>query len=516
MKEQSATIKSNKQELDNTLSEIKIDVAMISKNVADMPNTIQISSDQVSFNANNNSLRVDSESSPPINSINVMNLTEIVIGQDKRFDLLEECTNGIETTIQSHSITVSKVEDYLEDKVDTLRTDVDSLTEWKEEQSSVDLTGIQRSQDAIDLSIQSMQHDILNKTTRVEVEKKLEQKFSEIIDHLQQALLSTEKDEADFKKVTEMLNSMCISLKETKADKEDITNLRKQFIENQIETKMPSTRSNINNEDIRILLNSYPTKDFLTNLLEDKADKNVILSRLDQADTTVQGIEQFLHQIMSILGPFLQESKLNMTTNICHYAKSRQSKSISEEALADSGLKSQVSFNEVSINGQTVLSIEPTREQHFNKEKLSGQIDPPGDFTGNMGKTERNDSHMEAGELLKTKIKERKENPQFQKDEKDMFPEVLLGKKKSSQKNRYPTINRDRMKLNPHLSLGGGYQLVPPVQKKDKEPLRALDQYQTYLPVSEVKKMVCGEDGRFYVSSRRGGSGSKGSPNLKD
>jgi hypothetical protein len=114
-----------------------------------------------------------------------------------------------------------------------MSNDFKSLMEWKEEQAGIDLVDIRRSQDAIKESLDTVQRDIFDKMPRSEVDSKLESKFEEIIDHLQSALNSTEKDEADFKAVTANLNQVCESLKSDKADKTEIAGLRKQFMQHQ-------------------------------------------------------------------------------------------------------------------------------------------------------------------------------------------------------------------------------------------------------------------------------------------
>ena len=51
-----------------------------------------------------------------------------------------------------------------------------------------------------------------------DVDKRLGEKYREIVEHLQTALETVKSDEADFKSVTDLLNKMFQSLREKKSD----------------------------------------------------------------------------------------------------------------------------------------------------------------------------------------------------------------------------------------------------------------------------------------------------------
>lgn len=85
---------------------------------------------------------------------------------------------------------------------------------------------IRRSQDAIVDSLDTLQHQILEKVSTVEVDMRIEGKYEEIIDHLQKALRATESDEDDFKKCADELKTSVEGLRKSKADKKDMSDLK--------------------------------------------------------------------------------------------------------------------------------------------------------------------------------------------------------------------------------------------------------------------------------------------------
>jgi len=64
-----------------------------------------------------------------------------------------------------------------------------------------------------------------------------------------------------------------------------------------------------------------------------------------------------------------------------------------------------------------------------------------------------------------------------------------------------PVKNVGRLDINSGMTYGGGFQINSP-EKIKKPPLRGLDQ-KSFLPdVTEVKNMVEGSDGRFYLAEK--------------
>ena len=529
-----------KQEMNRSLLELKENIGSISNTVDDIPFTIEISSNQVKCVSSSKVGNFHNEKNTPIKSMGDLNLTDVINQHDKRSDQFEECFKQMEHTLQTHNIVVSKVEEYLEDDVENLQRSVQNLEQWKKDQCSVDLTGIQRSQNEIDLRLQSLQHDVLDKTTRTEVDSKLEKKFNEIVDHLQKALLSAEKDEADFKAVTESLSRMCQKLKANKADREDISSLRKQFIDNQIEFEMPSInkspsiQADTSNEEIRRMLNNYPTKEFLNHELDEKADKNFILSRLHHTDLNLQNMRKYFDSIMSIIQPLLTLNKIDNSylsdsqNEIEKFPLDGRRIASTSENLNDFDQSSQVtvvSINRSTKNEEVDLRIEPAHEDprlqlpvnEHQSQRYKKEVEPA-QLTVHMKKSESSNGIMQCKEnktrqmiksqnepLISTaKSNQRAEKNDFFKNKEEVFPAFLLAKKIATKRNSQPRMNRDKKKLNPCPNHEGVVQSFVPHQKISKEPLRALDQYQRPLPIFEKKKMVSGDDGKLYIASRNG------------
>jgi len=508
MNHHSSKISSLKEETHKSIAELEDETASLSDRLNGMPNTIKIKTHQIKHG-----IAKDNK--------NNLILADILKDNDKRSDLLENKTNHIENTLQYHAIVVSKVEDKIEEDLSKVGEDLDLIVQWKKEQSLVDLTGIQRSQDSIDLSLQSIQHDLLNKSSRKEVEKKLDNKFNDFIDHLQTALTSVEKDEADFKAVTTTLNKMCTQLKEKKADKEDISNLRKQFIEKQIEAKMPPIESSMDNEEIRNLNKVNFKYHALENLLDGKADKNVTIYRINQIEAAVKSIQHVIKRLITDV--VVDKNKIEPN-------RSRNGLSVSKENLSasntfkDADQISQVSFvslKEEFLERKRILCVEPINDKYTNKtceSKCHKSIEDEETSDAIVKDVSIDSSDMnklvnKSVQKKKVSLKEngrnswgkaQKINEEIKRsiNKVESFPELIIGTNKNM-RNTYPTVKKGAENVNPRLSLGGGFQLNHQT-KKGKDPLRSLDQYKAQLPIFEKKKMVSGDDGTLYIRSRQG------------
>ena len=261
---------------------LKIGLTDLTEEVKNLPQTIIISSDQVIINGEDN-------------------ITEVINSHTGRLEILQENTNEMQGTIESHDIVIKRVENYNHEEAVKTRADVDNLLEWQESQKSVDLTMIRDKQESHQYLIETIQQDMMNTVSPDDVDSKIQTNFNEIVIHLQKALSSIEKDEADFKVVTINLNKMYETIKDSKVDRSELVELRRQFIDNKIESKSPSGGANlsssINNNDLEFLLSQYITKDALVQLLENKADIS-ITARIDRTDGVLEGIERTIADLL--------------------------------------------------------------------------------------------------------------------------------------------------------------------------------------------------------------------------
>ena len=105
-------------------------------------------------------------------------------------------------------------QDASNDRVDS---SLRGLVEWKEEQKSVDVVTMRANQDdTMKAQLDSHEKCISTKMNKDDVKKKLDLQFKEIVDHLQSAMETVEKDEGDFKSITDTISTMCKPLRENK------------------------------------------------------------------------------------------------------------------------------------------------------------------------------------------------------------------------------------------------------------------------------------------------------------
>ena len=282
-------IRNQLQAHSTSLAIVETDVKGLKDGVADLifevknlPQTIVISSDQVIINGDEK-------------------ITDIINSHSGRIEILQDNTTEMQSTIEIHDIVVKRVENYNEEEAVKTRQEVNDLLEWQESQKSVDLTVIRDTQESHQFLIETLQQDMINTVSPDDVDSKIKTNFNEIIIHLQKALSSIERDEADFKAVTANLNKMYETIKDSKVDRSELVDLRRQFIDNKIESISPSGGSNlsnsINNNDLEMLLSQYITKDALMQLLENKADIS-ITTRLDRTDGIMEGIEKAMSDLL--------------------------------------------------------------------------------------------------------------------------------------------------------------------------------------------------------------------------
>ena len=104
-------------------------------------------------------------------------------------------------------------QDASNDRVDS---SLRGLVEWKEEQKSVDVVTMRVNQNTMKSQLDSHEKHISTKMNKDDVTKKLDLQFKEIVDHLQSAMETVEKDEGDFKLITDTISTMCKPLRENK------------------------------------------------------------------------------------------------------------------------------------------------------------------------------------------------------------------------------------------------------------------------------------------------------------
>ena len=155
-------------------------------------------------------------------------LVDVISQQEQHSYLQDENTKKLSEKVDEHIDN----QEILNSKVDHEMRD---LVEWKVEQSSVDLVEMKENQRDMRNTLENHDKLISTKMSMQDVNKKLDLQFEDIVEHLQSALASVEKDEGDFRSITDTLSTMCKTLRENKADKSEINALRKQFIENQIQ-----------------------------------------------------------------------------------------------------------------------------------------------------------------------------------------------------------------------------------------------------------------------------------------
>lgn len=282
--EQASALSSFKSETRSALAETKSDLMDVSRAVEEMPNTIRISSTQVRHSADEMG---ESSAHGPDDEGQEL-LADIIAQHEQRAFLHEENSRRIEEQMAEQFVRHEQITGRIDE-------DVTVLKEWKEEQSSVDLVTMRDRQETTARKVEAIEGDMENKMSSVDVTKRLDAQFKEIVNHLQMALETVENDEADFKAVTDSLNKMCQSLREKKADKSEISSLRKQFIENQVDggdTIFPQGGATLDNEGIRSVLMNYPTKAMMDQVLNNKANSDVVIPRLERIEAMFKEVKE--------------------------------------------------------------------------------------------------------------------------------------------------------------------------------------------------------------------------------
>lgn len=172
---------------------------------------------------------------------------------------------------------------------------------WIEKQKNVDLAIIKTVQDELVSTTELHGKQLIDKMSVEDAQRKLDQQFKEIVDHLQSALEAVEKDEGDFKSIIETLSSMCKTLRENKADKSDINALRKQFIENQLDIEESAlggvSLSCLDNEGLRKVLKEYTTKTALKKNLDCKMDKQYAHGEFVRINRSLGLLQNLVHEL---------------------------------------------------------------------------------------------------------------------------------------------------------------------------------------------------------------------------
>lgn len=206
---------------------------------------------------------------------------------------------------------------------ESCNTQVDETIEkhgtWIEKQKNVDLAIIKTVQDELVSTVELHGKQLMDKMSVQDAQRKLDQQFREIVDHLQSALEAVEKDEGDFKSIIETLSSMCKTLRENKADKSDINALRKQFIENQLDIEesalggvSQSTLSCLDNESLRKVLKEYTTKTALKKNLDCKMDQQ-------RANEEFVRINRSLGILHNLVEELVRKQDLNVEENMLEF-----------------------------------------------------------------------------------------------------------------------------------------------------------------------------------------------------
>jgi hypothetical protein len=253
-----------------------------------LPKTIIISSSQVTH-------CVDDEGTNKPAPDGKELLVDVISQQEQHSYLQDENTKKLSEKVNEHI-----------DNQETLNSRIDhemrDLVEWKVEQSSVDLVEMKENQGDMRNTLENHDKLICTKMSMHDVNKKLDLQFEDIVEHLQSALASVEKDEGDFRSITDTLSVMCKTLRENKADKSEINALRKQFIENQIQIEdgfggIPSGGSTLDNEGLRKILMDYPTKAMIKKIMHSKADKRKVMPKISKIHSSLQSIEGIIRKL---------------------------------------------------------------------------------------------------------------------------------------------------------------------------------------------------------------------------
>ncbi len=288
-KEHVSDFDSFREEAKDEMSQTMKDITMMKSQINMLPKTIVISSRQVTHS-------IDDEGGSNLPPDGKELLVDVIAQQEQHAYLQDENTKNIQEQLNQHVADQER----RNMKVDG---ELSGLTKWKVEQSSVDLAKMKASQDAMEDMINNHQGQISTKMSMQDVNKKLDLQFKDIVEHLQSALASVEKDEGDFRSITDTLSNMCKSLRENKADKSEINALRKQFIQNQIQMEddfggaLHSSGSTLDNESLRKILKDYSTKTTLSSLMKTKVDKKKAMDEFTRIHIILQSMSGTLKNI---------------------------------------------------------------------------------------------------------------------------------------------------------------------------------------------------------------------------
>ena len=293
-KKHEAEYQTFKGETKQGMSESNTDITNIRGKIRILPQTIVISSRQVVHG-----IDVGDGTRPRLAENEEKEfLGDIIARQMQHARQQDDSIKDIEVTLHNH---VSS-QDALND---TVGSNLRGLVEWKEEQKSVDVVTMRVNQDTMKSQLDSHEKHISTKMNKDDVTKKLDLQFKEIVDHLQSAMETVEKDEGDFKSITDTLSTMCKTLRENKADKSEINALRKQFIENQIETEdgiggISPIGSTMDNESIRQILMDYPTHENMTNFLTTKIDRTIAVQEFTRIDRRILQLAERIRAMLTL------------------------------------------------------------------------------------------------------------------------------------------------------------------------------------------------------------------------
>ncbi len=281
-----------KDEARDSFSEVRKGIECLSEDVELLPDTIIISSRQVTHSVND-----EKEFYNKGNKHHHGNdiLADIIAQQEQHALIQDEKIGRIDEKIDDHVVGQCVCNN-------EMKKDIHTLVDWKEAQSSVDLKSMKRHIDRLQMEIQNHNVIMSNKMSKDDVEQKLEHQFSQIVDHLQTALSSIENEEADFKCITDSLSKMCESLRESKAEKSELTALRKQFITNQVGGNRSSMAgSTLDNAGIRKILSKYATKDEVLKLLDvcDDLDSSPVVGKIHSKIDNLRNMVLRLESVMS-------------------------------------------------------------------------------------------------------------------------------------------------------------------------------------------------------------------------
>ena len=259
-----------------------------------LPKTIVISSRQVTHSIDDEGTN---EPAPDGKEL----LVDVIAQQEQHTYLQDESTKKIQERLDEY-VTDQETQN---NKVDNEMRD---LIDWKVEQSSVDLVEMKASQDSMRNTLENHHTGLCTKMSMQDVNKKLDLQFKDIVEHLQSALTSVEKDEGDFRSITDALSKMCKTLRENKADKSEINALRKQFIQNQIQIEdqiqmeddfggISSSGSTLDNESLRKILMDYPTKAMVAKLISTKVDQKKVVPEFVRINTILQSMDGTIRKL---------------------------------------------------------------------------------------------------------------------------------------------------------------------------------------------------------------------------